>query len=451
MRRLRKLVAFLARERRLVDERRPAVGLRRATAARVRAHLELDAVQSIPDMGRALEGLAARIAALEGRAPDPAPAAAAAAPAAAPRRRRWEPAPPPPSGIPLANVRPRPRDADEPLRVLGVNDMFPLATETYVYDEVASLRPHGAQIAWYRRFRGPSPTPVPEPVFEDFDEAMARFDPSVGIVHWLTTAGVALPLFERHGLPFGIRTHSFDFDRLQLAQLLAHPLCVGAWTYSSPDYRFDGAHTLDPVFTSVDLLPEPPARRDKVISISAGLPKKDWPLLLDAFERMDARDRRLVIGVTGDHEDCPSELVNECMDREDPPLVQVNLDRAQALRLISESAVLIYTLQPHIRFGMPMSLVEGLCAGCSVVVPDRPEALAYAGAYARPYRTADDIARHVHEVLAGGEAIAAEQEANRAYGRARFCDPQAGAGFHQELLEGLSTCYARANSHSVSR
>jgi hypothetical protein len=70
---------------------------------------------------------------------------------------------------------------------------------------------------------------------------------------------------------------------------------------------------------------------------------------------------------------------------------------------------------------MPMSVVEGLCCGASVIVPDTPEARELAP-HACGYRTVQDIAAHVREVLAGGAAINAERRDNIVYGREHFAD-----------------------------
>jgi glycosyltransferase involved in cell wall biosynthesis len=389
------------------------------------------ALAPIADMGRALEGLAARIDRLDALLAEPpgANGAAVAPPAAeeialpAPPRQR-----PQPSSFPRRDGR---------LRILGVNDMFPLISETYIREELLSLVGLGADVAWFRHTPGPAPMPVAEPVFDDFDAAIRTVSPDVAIVHWVTTAHLSLPLFERHQLPFGVRGHSFDFDRERLGELLAHPLCIGAWTFPSSEYRVEGAHSLAPIVSPE--LPRPRAVvRDKVVSLSAGLPKKDWPLLLEAFDLIDGADRRLVLGVTIDHEDTATALLRACQGLQNPPLVQVNTVREDVFELLSKTALVIYTLRPDARFGMPMSIADALCAGCSVVVPDRPEALQYAGPDARPYGTAAEIAAHAAQVLAGGEAIEAEWERNRVYGAARFCDPQVARRFDAQLREGLT-------------
>ena len=449
---IRKLAALLGRERRQVRELRPQVGLRRAVAARVRIILELDSnarvdrleasVAPIPAMGAALEGLAARIDRLDALVePGAHPVAAPTAQAPADR---------PTSALVQHPRRSRPQPTfttrDGNLRILGVNDMFPLISETYIREELGSLVQFGADIAWYRRDPGPAPMPVPEPVFDDFDQAIEVVQPDVAMVHWLTTANVSVPLFVRHQLPFGVRAHSFDFDRELLLKLLAHPLCVGGWTYPAAGFETPGAHTLAPIFASVEFLRPPAPVRDKVVSVSAGLPKKDWPVLLDAFDQIHLGDRRLIIGATIDFEDNPSELVRACEELGNPPLLQMNMIRQDVLALLAQTAVFIYTLRPEARFGMPMSIVDALCAGCSVIVPDRPEAIEFAGPNARPYRTAEDIARHAREVLAGGTGVREEWEQNREHGLRRFCDPTAPARFDAELRQGLERVRARQSA-----
>ncbi len=328
--------------------------------------------------------------------------------------------------------------ARRPLRVLGSNAMFPLISETYISDELESLVDNGAQLAYYRETPGVSPMAVPHPVHDDFERAVAEFRPDVVMMHWAHYAQSQLPRMEAHGLPFGVRVHSFDFNAEIIRALMAHPLCAGVWTYPSESYSLEGTQALPPVFTSVRDMPAPaPAdAREAVVSISAGLPKKDWPLLFDAFGRLPGIPRHLVTGVTGGHTHVPGELATLAAAMDDPVLVQVNLTRGEALGLLARASVLVYTLVPEVRFGMPMSVVEGLCAGCCVILPDRPDCREYAGPGFRGYRTADDIVRHVEEVRRGGPEIAAERAANMAYGRERFCDPQLGADFFGQLRRG---------------
>jgi glycosyltransferase involved in cell wall biosynthesis len=278
---------------------------------------------------------------------------------------------------------------------------------------------------------------VAEPLYDDVDRAVREFDPDVLFLHWAGYAERQFPTLERLGIPFGVRLHGFDLDGELVARLQAHPLCIGVWTYPSAGFDAIGDHALSTTFDP-SALPAAAAKRDLVLSVSAGLPKKDFPLLVSAFAAIRGGERRIALGTTKGFNHVPGDVTGLCEEHADPPLVQVNLERAQVFDLLARTAVLVYTLLPEIQFGMPMSVVEALCAGCSVVVPDRPECVSYAGPGARTYRTEADIVRHCEEALAGGPAVEAERARNLAYGRERFGDPEIGRRFHAELTAALA-------------
>ena len=264
---------------------------------------------------------------------------------------------------------------------------------------------------------------VGRPVYDDVERAVAEFDPDLLFLHWATHAAQQLPLLERLGLPFGLRVHSFDHDPETIARLRDHPLCLGVWTYPG-ERQVPGTHGLVPIFGSVDRMPSAPVR-DTIVSVSAGLPKKDWDLLLDAFGRLPGVRRRIVIGMTAGHEDLAGHLAGEFVAMPDPPLLQVNLERDEVFALLARAAALVYTLSPGADFYMPMSIVEAMASGASVIAPDRPEAREYVGKGFRGYRDAGDIERHARAVLAGGHDVALEREANRTRALKRFCAPEA--------------------------
>lgn len=236
-----------------------------------------------------------------------------------------------------------------------------------------------------------------------------------------------------------MRVHSFDMDPARVAAVAAHPYCVGVWAYPHHARLLPGAHPLPPLFTAVGDLPDPAPRRDLVLSVSAGLPKKDWPTLVEAFARLaeGGAECRVVVGVTYAHEDVPEEVRARFAARGARVPVHADLPRPEVFGLLARTAALVYTLEPGRLFGMPMSVVEGLCAGASVVLPERPEARDHAGPGFRGYRGADDIVAHAHRALAGGPAVGAERRANRRYGRQRFCDPGLAARFHDELVAAV--------------
>lgn len=343
----------------------------------------------------------------------------------------------------IARLRTRFR-AERPLRVLAYNAMFPLLTETYIADEVDALAQSGAEVAFCTEGKRSAPMPVDAPLFTDLDDAISRFGPDVVLVHWATFASTVGPSLHERGIPYAVRAHSFDFSPELVREHLAAPGCIGVWAYPHLAATVPGVLPMPSLFTAHDRLRPPAPQRDLVLSVSAGLPKKDWDTLLAAFAALPGVDRRIVIGTTYLHESLPSELVLRLQEQPDPPLMQVNLTRDQVFELLSRTAVLVYTLEPGQAFGNPNSIIEGLCAGACVVAPNREEARRMIGSGFRGYDSADDIAAHVREVLAGGPAIDDERARNVEHGLATFADPMLGKQFATEFNDALTSWFARA-------
>jgi glycosyltransferase involved in cell wall biosynthesis len=329
-----------------------------------------------------------------------------------------------------------------PMRVLSHNALFPLMSETYIEEEMLALEAQGASIAFSSFDRSVSPYPVRQPVFSGgLDEGIAIHNPDVVVVYWTSHALGELEHLERAGRPFALRVHSFDFDVDDVIRVKNHLFCVGVWAFPHHAADIPGAHELVPIFTTHAAMPEPSAERTVVASVSAGLPKKNWPLLLEAMARLSDFERVVVLARSNGLDHIPDEVVQLAAAHERPPAVRINVPRAEVFELLSRTSVLLYTQKPDTpdkQFGMPMSIIEGLRAGACVVTPDRPQMRALCGDGFRPYRSASDIVAHVREVMAGGPAIEAERARNRESALARFCDPELGRRFHAELSDAVT-------------
>jgi glycosyltransferase involved in cell wall biosynthesis len=328
--------------------------------------------------------------------------------------------------------------ASRPLRVLGFNAQFPLISETYILDELEALARNGAELGFVRNNCAVAPMRLSWPLWPSLDAAVAEWEPDVIVMHWALFAIRQLRKLERYGVPFAVRTHGFDVDAATVEKLRAHPLCIGVWAYPTVAQGFPGTIPLPLLFTSVDRLPPPRESRDLLLSVSAGLPKKDFDLLFDAFGRLTDVERRVVVAGTQGHEAVPRDLLRRCQAFADPPLVQVNLPRTDVFELLARTALFVYVLRANAPFGMPMSVTEAMAAGCSVALPDRPAARAFAGPSARYYSTADELVTHARTVLAGGHDVERERRANREWALERHCALELGDCFYEQLSEAVA-------------
>jgi glycosyltransferase involved in cell wall biosynthesis len=325
-----------------------------------------------------------------------------------------------------------------PLRILCYNALFPLMSETYIEEEMLSLEAAGASVGFASFSESVSPYPIRQPVYTGLEAGIAAHDPDIIIVYWTSHALGDLENIERAGRPFALRVHSFDFEIDAVTRVSDHPLCVGIWAYPHQAAVVPGAHQLVPIFTTHSAMPAPSAERRVVASVSAGLPKKNWPLLFEALGQCSEYERVVVLARTNSFEALPGDVERLAASLQPPPVVRVNLPRADVFTLLARTSVLIYTVEPSTPLGMPMSVIEGLYAGTCVITPDRPEMQALCGKGFRPYNNASDIVAHVHDIMAGGPHIDEERRQNRKRAVERFCDPKLGRDFHAELSAALT-------------
>lgn len=329
---------------------------------------------------------------------------------------------------------------DRPLRVLAYNSLFPLVPETYIAEEMKALTDNGAVLAWCTDRWSPSPVRVVESTYTDLDVAVQEFEPDVLILYWASFAVERLDVLSRVGKPFALRVHSFDFVPEDIDRVRTHPLCVGTWAYPHHARRIEGAHDLVPLLTTGARFPDPALDRPIVLSASAGLPKKDWPTLIASFAELARKDIdcRIVVGITDQHEDEPARIRQLIQDAGASIMLSVDVPHDQVIDLLARTAVVVYTHEPGGPFGMPRSIIEGMYAGTSVVLPDRPEAPLVAGPNCRTYTRAEDIVRHAMEILSGGPEIETERQFNHNFAEGHFANPALATSFTSQLMKALA-------------
>jgi hypothetical protein len=298
-----------------------------------------------------------------------------------------------------------------PLRVLVHTAMYPVISETYIGEDIDALERAGAVVAVSAVAEAVSAaTGVPKPRL-DVGALIGEFKPDVALMHWTTQAVEELALMERFHLPFACRVHSFDMDRDRTQRLLDHPLCVAVFGYPHHlDALPPGVVPLIPTVGPGTHIPASPDRRTLVLSVSAGVPKKDFAFLAETMAALGEFDRMIVLARTNAYEDLPANVQRLAAETDPSIAVGVNVPRIEVLEQMARASVLLYTLDPREVMGYPMSIVEAMLCGTIPIMPDRPEARAIAGPTARTFRDGADIVRHVREVAKGGPSIAAERQ-----------------------------------------
>jgi glycosyltransferase involved in cell wall biosynthesis len=204
----------------------------------------------------------------------------------------------------------------------------------------------------------------------------------------------------------------------------------------------DGVQPLIPTVGAQTIIPVTTSPRDLVLSVSAGLPKKDFPFLIDVMSDLREFERMIILGCTNGVLDLPQAVVDLAAERDPSITVKVNVPRPEAIAEIARASVLIYTLTDSSTMGYPMSIVEAMLCGTIVIAPDRSEAHSIVGDELRTYHDSADIARHVREVAKGGPRIDASREALRQRA-GRHRDPDELRRLHDALRDGLTAWHLR--------
>jgi glycosyltransferase involved in cell wall biosynthesis len=343
----------------------------------------------------------------------------------------------PEQGESVRRVRSR-THASRPLRVLVHTAMYPVISETYIGEDVDALEQSGAIVSVSALQDAVSQAEGVPPSRLDVDAVIGDDQPDLVLMHWATHAEGEIGRMEKHSQPFACRVHSFDVNRERVQRILDHPLCVAVFAH--PHHLAElpaGVLPLIPTVSPRTIIPESPADRDLVLSVSAGLPKKDFAFLIETLARLPEYDRMIILARSNGLEGIPLSVERLAAEADPSIVVRVNVSRPEALETIARASVLVYTLQAEATMGYPMSIVEAMLCGTIPIAPDRPESRAIVGPGLRAYRDGADIIRHIREVAQGGHVIERERRALTKLAQ-RHRDPVELVRLHDALRDGLT-------------
>ena len=275
-----------------------------------------------------------------------------------------------------------------PLRIVAHNGLYPLLSETYIGDELEALRRNDIDVVLSRHQASvvPCSSRVDAPLFESLQEAIEHHDPDLVLMHW---AGVGLANRQAcaaAGVPYGIRVHSFDGHHTP--QELIDPWCAGIWTFPHFGRDHHLAFVLDTLLLDAPPLHTGPRDR-RIVSLSAGLPKKDFPTLIRAMSDTVGVTLDVIMATTNGHE-CLAATVRSLIDDAGVDAsVKLDVSHETAQQLLRTAAVCVYTLDAQESVGQPRSVLEGALHGTPLVVPDEPSMRQLLGDTAHFFRRGD--------------------------------------------------------------
>lgn len=277
------------------------------------------------------------------------------------------------------------------MRVLGHNVVYPQMSETYIGDELEALRLCGMDVALSRDKLPvvPSISRIDVPLYESLEEGISRHDPDLILMHWASTAIDDRKRCAMAKIPFAVRTHSFDWS-IDASSIL-DPWCIGVWHLPHRDERGSRIHTLPTLAVESDpqdLHAE--TRSRSAISVSAGLPKKDWPMLLRSVKSIEDCPLNIVIARTNGYASLPDRVSDLAARMDVACTVESDVPYDEVQAKLIHYGVLVYSVGSGVPVGQPRSVIEGALAGIPLVVPEHPGIRGIVGEIAHFYTAGDD-------------------------------------------------------------
>lgn len=324
------------------------------------------------------------------------------------------------------------------LRVLGVTHSFPRFTEFYVESELAALGP-GFDVATASEYDADERVPSSFTRVGNVAEGVEKHRPDLVLIHFADVAFRVRPMLAERGIPYALRVHSYDVELARTHDFAADDLCVGVWAYPEHVGTLAGSRPLAGLVHDLQTFPPPPIDRSGLVFSSACLPKRDWSSLVSILDGLGGIERTVILGTCHGSEELAPSVVAD-IERTDPRIrVSRDLRNAEVIRALTFSSSCLHLGSTSHPIGNPRSVIEAWLTGSIPLLPERPDARAFAGGFARYYSSADEAIALVREIEIEGNALDKEREANYDQAAARFAAPDVLRRFSTELRDAYNS------------
>src|SRR3990172_129343 len=289
------------------------------------------------------------------------------------------------------------------MKILYAENVYPQLSESYIAAEVSSMLGLGVRIEVWSAHEPQSKyiTPV-VPHRAPLQEAIDQFKPDIIHFHFRSPLEPNLPLLAQLNLPVTLRGHSVDYSKPMLGRLLAHPWMRRAYLF--PHFAEDYGD--DPKVLAVPVGYDPglyyPEKKDArcVVRTGAGLSYKgldDVPQIA----KLCPSFRFIMIMST-----CVFQPESAYLDqlRElnrslgSPAEILVDLSHEKTASIVRRAGIFLHTHDPKAHpFGMPISTVESMAAGCQLLLRRNPNAASYVAPTSRFYDSIEEAAQLIRD------------------------------------------------------
>ncbi len=310
-----------------------------------------------------------------------------------------------------------------PLRVLYALWHYPHLSESYVRSEIRAVRALGVEVQVWAQEAGTAPYESDVPFgYGDLEKAVADFRPHILHTHWLRQPRQMKEL-RATGLPVTVRGHGFDSSRKKARKAARDPMVAAAFPFPQfvplLPWQRRKIHGVPVGFDATLYSPGENKDRRLVARVGVGIPSKDYNFFFAVAKRCP--DHRFVLAL------CPAYTVEYYVDEViamnaalgNPAEIRLALQHEQVAELLREAGTYLHTTLPDEPFGMPISIVEAMASGCTVIGRKIGVSARYIGDAGVTYTSLDQAVSQVQRTHSWSDAdwaAASRRSVERAFG-----------------------------------
>lgn len=300
-----------------------------------------------------------------------------------------------------------------PLKVLYALDTFPQLSESYINAEIERMQGWGVHIEVWSKDEPKSAANVDVTVHRGLlADAIDSVKPDIVHTHWTKSAIKYKDAAKRVDLPLTARGH-WHFVTKQLEKIERDGTIERLYMYPHLAEKYGSTSAKIKPMTSCFhpewLAPAMPKNRKMIVRTAACKKPKD----LATFIRIAAKlpDYRCVMILCSlGPNDHYRELEALNAELGSPVEMIHDISYQEVGTYLSEAGIYLHTYSPTVSFGMPVSIVEAMAAGCAIIARDVEGAASYIGDAGRLYSDEDQAVALVRATEGWSDAQWAEAD-----------------------------------------
>lgn len=298
-------------------------------------------------------------------------------------------------------------------RVLYVVWHYPQLSETYIEAEIRCMQRWGVHIEVWSQSDVASPYEPSVPVHRgSLTEAIARSQPDILHVHWLSFAVEQRAQLVASNLPLTVRGHGFEVNEHAIRRTLDIPTLRRVFCFPHFAAPFANEPKISSMAAAFDTaLFQPVMEKDRQLVVRTGtaLPSKDLMLFFEVAKKLPQHRFVMAAITANDREYYPDELREMWRRNGSVGELLFDVPREKLIPLVERAGIYLHTTNvPGTKdaapVGMPISIAETLATGAYVLVRDLPALTAYVGDAGCAYRDAGHAASLIEETTRWSDA-----------------------------------------------